>query len=136
MGRLVGVYFDIETTCGKNKFVFAENEDHLVDMYVVSYCLIIYFHQSYSLEKIAIVRSFHDSLEELADLSSVPREMLEFRDNVTTSQLLGCIQNVAAKKTHHALIEMFCCELNFMMDISKKFISENFNTRLLVWRLK
>ena len=112
------IYFDLETTCRKDKFVFAQNEDHLTDMYVVSYRLIIYFHQSYSLDKIAIVRSFNDSIE--ADLSFVPLEMLEFRDDVTTRQMLGCIQNVVAKKTHHALIEMFCCELKILVDICKK----------------
>ena len=123
------VYFHLETTCGKSK-LFVQDEDQVTDMYAVSYCLIIYFRQSFSLNKIAIVRSFNDSLEELADISSVPHKMLEFRDSVTTSQLLSCIQNVAAKKTHHALIEMFCCELKFLVDICKKFIRDKFNTSL------
>ena len=56
--------------------------------------------------------------------------MLELRDNVTTSQLYNCIQNVAAKKTHHALIEMLCCELKLVVDLCKKWIKTNFSSRL------
>ena len=114
------VYFDLETTCGKDKLVFDFDDDHLTDTYVVFYCFIVAFHESYSVEKITVVRSFNDSLIDLADLSCVPSEMLEFGHNVTTSQLYNCIQNVAAEKTHHALIEMFCCELKLVVDICKK----------------
>ena len=128
--QLFSIYFDLETTCGKNNYVFTDREDHLVDMYTVSYCLIVYFHQSYSLEKIAVVRSFNDSLEELADLSSVLLELLEFREHITTRQWLDCAKDVAAKKKHHSLIEMFCCELKFLVDISKKFLAEKFKDRL------
>ena len=53
--------------------------------------------------------------------------MLRFRDNVTTSQLLGCVQNVVSKKHHYSLIEMFCCE--FLKDICSKFINETFKDR-------
>ena len=124
------VYFDLETTCGKDKLVFDFDDEHLTDMYVISYCFIVVFHKSYSLEKITIVRSFNDSMVDLADLSSVPLEMLEFRDNVTTSQLYNCIQNVVAKKTHHALIEMFCCELKLIVDICKKWIQKKSSSRM------
>ena len=46
--RLMGdqpfsIYFDFETTCCKDKFVFTDHEDHLTDMYVVSYCLVVIF---------------------------------------------------------------------------------------------
>ena len=116
------VYFDLETTCGKDNIVFDFNNDHLTDMYVVSYCFIVMFHKSYFLDKISIVRSFNNSTVDLADLSSVPLEMLELRDNVATSQLYNCIQNVVGKKSHQSLIEMFYCELKFVVDIRKKSI--------------
>ena len=77
-----------------------------------------------------IVRSFNDSLEQLADLSTVPVEMLEYIDHVTTTQLLGCIQNVATKKNHHRLMEMFSCKLKFLVDICKKFIRYKFSVCL------
>ena len=54
----------------------------------------------------------------------MPFEMLELRDNVTTSQLYNCIQNVVAKKTHHALIDMSCCELKFVVDICEEWIQK------------
>ena len=91
------IYFDLETNCGKDKFVFLENDNHLVDMYAVSYCLILHFHESYHLDKIVIVRSFNDSYKQLGDISTVPFKMLEFRDSVTTSQLHDCIKNVLIK---------------------------------------
>ena len=108
------VYFDLETACGNDRFVFDPDKDHLTDMYVVSYCFIGTFPKSYSLDKITVVRSFSDSFVDLGDLSCIPSEMSELRDQVTIKQLYGCIQNVAAKKTHHALIEMFCCELKLL----------------------
>ena len=126
------VYFDLETTCGKGKFVFDLDEDYLTDMYVVSYCFTIAFHKSYSLDKITVVRSFNDSFVDLADLFSIPSEMLELRDNVTASQLYNCIQNIAAKKTHHTLTEMFCCELKLVVDICKKWIKTKFSSRLVL----
>ena len=124
------IYFDLETTCGKDKLVFDFDDEHLTDMYVVSYCFVVMFHKSYSLDKITIVRSFNDSMVDLADLSCMPFEMSELTDDVTTSQLYNCIQNVVAKKTHHALIEMFCCELKFVIDICKKWIQKKFSSRL------
>ena len=124
------VNFDLETTCGKDMFVFDLHEDHLTDMYVVSYCFIVCFHKSYSLGKITVLRSFNDSLVDLADLSCAPSEMLELRDNITISQLYSCIQNVAAKKTHHVLIKKFCCELKLVVDICKKWIKSKFSSHL------
>ena len=50
--------FDYETTCGKDKFIFGDHEDKLTYMFVVSYWIVIYFHKSYLLNEIAIVRSF------------------------------------------------------------------------------
>ena len=124
------VYFDLETTCGKNNFASNLDEGHITDMYVVSYYFIVAFHKSYSLNKITVLRSFNDSFVDLADLSCIPSKMLELRDNVTTSQLYNCIQNVAAKKSHYALMEMFCCELKLVVDICKKWINTKFSSRL------
>ena len=90
---------------------------------------LLFFYQSYCLEKTSVVRSFNESLEELADLSNIPPEMLEYRDDVTMDQLLGCAQNVIGKKSYHLLAKMFCCELKYVVDIPKKFISEKFKER-------
>ena len=95
-------------------------------MYVVSYCFIIAFHKSYCLNKITVLRSFNDSLEELADISFLLNEMLEFKDPVTTSQLLSYIQKVISKKSHLALMGIFCCELEFVVDICNNWIYQKF----------
>ena len=102
------VYFGLETTCGKTNFAL-DLDDDSADMYVVSYCFIIAFHKTYSLSKITVLRSFNDTFVDLADLSCLSNEMLELRDNATTSQLYNCIQNVVSKKTRYALMEMLCC---------------------------
>ena len=57
-----GVYFDLETTCGKDKFVFYFDDGHLKDMYVISYCFIVTFHKFYSLEKIAYKKIRQEAL--------------------------------------------------------------------------
>ena len=62
------VYFDLETTCGKDNYVLDSDEDHLRDMYVISYCFIVTFYKSYPLDKITVVRSFNDSFVDLANL--------------------------------------------------------------------
>ena len=67
-------------------------------MYPVSYCFIVAFHPLLYLNKVTVLRIFNDSIEELADVSFLTDNMLSHRDPVTTSQLLGCVQNVASKK--------------------------------------
>ena len=124
------MYFDLEPTSDKDRFPFDADEDHLTDMYVVSYCFIRNFHKSYLLDKITVVRSFSDSFVDLGDFSCITSEMLELRHYLTIRQLYSCIQNVAAKKTHNALIEMFCCKLKLVVDICKKWINTKFISRL------
>ena len=115
------VYFDLETTCGKNNFAL-DLEDQSADMYVVLCCFIVAFHKGYSRNKITVLRSFNDTFVDLADLSCLSNEMLELRDDVTTQQLYNCIENVVSKETHYALMEMFCCELKLVVDIYKNLV--------------
>ena len=72
------------------------------------------------------MRNFSDTIEELADVSYFTDDMLRHRDPITTSQLLGCVQYVASQKSEYSLIETFCCELKFAVDICKKWIYEKF----------
>ena len=58
--------------------------------------------------------------------------MLEFRDDTTMSQLLGCFQDEFSKKFHYALMEMFCCELKLVIDICNKWIYKKFTKQRLV----
>ena len=90
------VYFDLVTTCGKSWYEDFINPTK--DMYPVLYCFVISFNPSLHLNKVTVLRSFTESVEELADVSYLTEEMLRHRDPVTTSQLLGCVQNVVSKK--------------------------------------
>ena len=99
--RLLGdlpfkIYFDQEVTCG-NK-LYQDFTDPSKNMYPVSYCFIVAFNPSLHLNKITVLRSFTGSVEELADVSYLTDDMLKHRDPITTSQLLGYVQNVASKK--------------------------------------
>ena len=88
------VYFDLETTCGKSLYENFTNPTK--NMYTVFYCFVIVFNPLFHLNKVTVLRSFTDSVEELADVSYLKEEMLRHRDLVT--QLLGCVQNAASKK--------------------------------------
>ena len=88
--------------------------------------LLSQFHSLLYLNKVAVLRSFTDSIEKLADVSFLADDMLRHRDPVTTSQLLGCVQNVSSKKNEYSLVEMFCCELKFVVDICKKWVYGKF----------
>ena len=68
-------------------------------MYTVLYCVIIAFKPSFYLNRITVLRSFTNTLEELADMSYLTDDMLRHRDPITTLQLLECVQNVASKKS-------------------------------------
>ena len=125
------VYFDLETTCGKKNFALDLN-DESADMYVELHCFIVTFHKTYSLNKITLLRSFNDTFVDLADLSCLSNEILELRDNVSTSQLYNCHQNVVSKKARYALMEMFCCELKLVVDICKKWIYTKFTRERFV----
>ena len=116
------VYFDLETTCGKK--LCQDFTDPLKYMYPVSYCFIIAFNPAFYLNKITVLRSFTNTIEELAGVSYFTDDMLRHRDPITTLQLLGYLQNVASKKSEYSLIEMFCCELKFAVDICKKWVYE------------
>ena len=67
--KTFSIYFDLETTCGRNVLLPFDENDQTIDMYAVFYCIVVYFHKSYAINELAIVRSFTDSLQDLADLS-------------------------------------------------------------------
>ena len=54
-------------------------------MYPISYCFIIAFNPAFYLNKITVLRSFIDTIKELADVSYFTDDMLRHRDPITTS---------------------------------------------------
>ena len=125
MGDLhFSIYFDLGTTCGKKEFYNVEKSDD--NMYPISYCFIVAFHPLLEQEKITVLRSFNDSLEQLNDISYLSEEMIRYFDPITAKQLQNCAEDVFNKKNYFSLIEMFDCELKFVIDICKKWMDEKF----------
>ena len=118
------VYFDLETNCVRK--LYEDFTDPTKNMYPISYCFVIAFNSVFYLNKITVLRSLTHTIENLADVSYLTNDMLRHRDPLATSQLLGCVQNVASKKSEYSFIEMFCCKLKFTVDIYKKWVYEKF----------
>ena len=118
------VCFDLETTCGKKEFYNFEKSE--TKMYPVSYCFIVTFHSSLDLDKITVLRSFNDSFNRLNYISYLSDEMIGYFNPITAKQLQGCAEDVLQKKNCFSLMEMFTCELKFVIDICKKWTTEKF----------
>ena len=121
------VYFDLETTCGKKEFYNVEKSD--TKMYPVSYCFVVVFHPCINLDGITVLRSFNDSFEQLNDISYLPDEMIRYFDPITAKQLQARADDVLKKKNYFSLMEMFNCELKFVIDICKKWMAEKFTRK-------
>ena len=107
------IYFYLETTTGK-KFC---NFDEDATLYRVSYAFVVAFQPSLDIEKILVVRSFNKTFEKLNDVSYLSDEMLPYIDPITTRQVRDCAVAVFNKKEKYLLIEMFSCELNFVIGL-------------------
>ena len=80
------------------KKLYEDITDPAKNMYTVLHGFIIAFNSSFYLNRITVLRSFTNTLEELTDISYFTDDMLRHRDPITTLELLGCVQNVASKK--------------------------------------
>ena len=98
-------------------------------MHPVSYAFVAVFHSSLNIEKIAVVRSFDDTFEQLNDVSYLSDEMLSYFDPITTTQLRDYVAAVFKKKEKYSLIEMFSCKLNFVIDLLKMRLVEKYFSR-------
>ena len=107
-------------------------------MFVVSYCMIIAFHQTINLPRIVIFRSFDKNENELYSLSHFNIIDFDFFNqnkryfNFTTlRQLKTTASNVLQKESNTALAEMFTIELKFTVDAIKKWFRDNKKSREL-----
>ena len=110
------IYFDLETTTGNKVYNFDED----ATLYPVSYAFVVAFHLSLNIEKRPVVRSFNHTFEQLNDMSYLSDEMLPYIDPIMTRQLRDCAATVFNKKEKYLLIELFSCELKFVIDLLKK----------------
>ena len=97
------VYFDFETTAGKDLF-----QDKKV--YVLSYCMIFAFHPKLALDRIAIFRSFQQQEDQLLDLSHLNNKMLQYVDRITLKQLKDA--GLKVLKNNHLLPYQKCFQLS------------------------
>ena len=75
------------------------------------------FHPKLGIEKIFVVRSFNDSLEQLNDVGYLFNQMLAYFDLIMARQLRDCALAVRQKKEKFSLSELFSCELKFVIDL-------------------
>ena len=119
------IYFDFETTSGKKIYNFDEDSS----LYPVSYAFAVAFHPDLNIEKIFVVKSSNHTFEQLNDIVYLSDEMLPYFDPITARQLTNCAVAVHAKKGRFSISEMFLCELKFVIDILKKWLSEKYFRR-------
>ena len=62
-------------------------------------------------------------------MSYLSDEMLPYIDPITTRQLRDCAAAVFNKKEKYSLIEMFSCELKFVIDLLKMWLAEKYFSR-------
>ena len=112
-GLPFSIYFDLETTAGKKVCNFDED----ATLHPISYAVVIAFHPALNIEKMSVVRSFNHTFQQLNDVSYLKDEMLPVIDRITTRQLRGCAAAVFTKKQKYSLIEVFSCELKFVINL-------------------
>ena len=110
---MVSAYCDCETTITNTCLMF--NFDHC-EMYPVSCCLIFVFHPKINIDRIVIMRSFSNFLNQLNDISYLNHEMLENVNIVTAKQLKDCGIAMSNKTKKYSISEMFSTELRFGSD--------------------
>ena len=94
-------------------------------MFVVSYLLIVAFHQVLNLNRIIIQRSYSHSLEELTTIKYLNNDQMKFIDLQTLNQLKDIAINVSKRKCKNTMGQMFCVETAFV----KKTLLEWFNKK-------
>ena len=117
MGDLsFSIYFDLATTCGKKS----------TSLRKLQRCT------PFPMPLLSLsIPAFNHTFEQLNDVSYLSNEMLKFFDPITAKQLRDCVRAVFDKKERYSLIEMFSCELKFVIDNCKKRINEKFTRRYL-----
>ena len=95
-------------------------------MFVVSYVLIVAFHQVLNLNRITIQRSYSQSLEELITIKYLNDDQMKFIDSQTLNQLKDIAINISKRKCKNTIDQMFCVETVCV----KKTLLEWFNKKL------
>ena len=115
------IYFDFETTAPTDNCLGPEQKK----MLLVSYVMIVAFHQALQLDRIIVYRSFAHPLEELTTLEYLTREQITFIEPHLISMLKDMAFEVAKRKCKNSLGQMFSIESALV----KKTLFKWFNTK-------
>ena len=115
------LYFDFETAAPTDNIFDPKQKK----MFVVSYVLIVAFHQLLNLNRIIIQRGYWHSLEELTTIKYFNNDQMKFIDLQTLNQLKDIAINVSKRKCKNTMGQMFCVETAFV----KKTLLEWFNKK-------
>ena len=99
----MAIYFDYETTAPNDNCFDPEQKD----MFVVSYVLIVAFHQDLNLNRVIVQCSFAHSLEQLTTIDYLTSNQMSFIDINLVTQLKDAAQEVSRKKCKNAVSQIF-----------------------------
>ena len=121
------LYFDFETTAPTDNIFDPEQKK----MFVVSYVLIVAFHQALNLNRIIIQRSYSHSLEELTTIKYLNNDQIKFIDLQILNQLKDIAIDVSKRKCKNAMGQMFCVETAFVKNTLLEWFNKKFKLQNL-----
>ena len=119
------LYFDFETTAPTDNIFDPEQKK----MFVVSYVLIVAFHQALNLNRIIIQRSYSHSLEELTTIKYLNNDQIKFIDLQILNQDIAI--DVSKRKCKNAMGQMFCVETAFVKNTLLEWFNKKFKLQNL-----
>ena len=126
------MYFDLETTAPTDNIFDPEQKK----MFVVSYVLIVAFHQALNFNRIIIQRSYSHSLEELTTINYLSDDQMKFIYLQILNQLKDIAIDVSKRRCKNTMGQMFCVETTFVKKallqwLNKKIKSQNLEINTL-----
>ena len=104
------MYFNLETTAPTDNIFDPEQKK----MFVVSYVLIVTFHQALNFNRLIIQRSYLHSLEELTTINYFNDDQMKFIDSQILNQLKDIAIDVSKRRCKNTMGQMFCVETAFV----------------------
>ena len=83
-------------------------------MFVVSFILIVAFHQVLNLNRIIIQRCYSHSLEELTTIKYLNNDQMKLIDLQILNELKGIANDISKRKCKSTMAQMFCVESAFV----------------------
>ena len=116
------IYFDYETTAPTDNCLDPEQ----IEMFVVSYVMIVAFHPDLKLNRIIVERSFAHCFQKLTTIDYLTDDQMTFVDIKVVKQLKDAAEHVSKRNCKKSLAQMFYAEL-FLI---KQTLLAWFNSRI------